>query len=96
MWETYDDVELCVDVYQLSLVVDDWQGGDALRNELVQGLDDRGLLAGGLKSNTNSNSLNSNSRKQIAFDLGIAFFPPRLTSMLSNVPMPRSPMERLR
>ena len=56
MWETYDDVELCVDVYQLSLVVDDWQGGDALRNELVQGLDDRGLLAGGLKSNTNSNS----------------------------------------
>ena len=53
MWETYDDVELCVDVYQLSLVVDDWQGGDALRNELVQGLDDRGLLAGGLKRNTN-------------------------------------------
>ena len=57
MWETYDDVELCVDVYQLSLVVDDWQGGDALRNELVQGLDDRGLLAGGLKRNTNLKQL---------------------------------------
>ena len=64
MWETYDDVELCVDVYQLSLVVDDWQGGDALRNELVQGLDDRGLLAGGLKRNTNLKQLKFKFKKK--------------------------------
>jgi hypothetical protein len=43
---TYDDVELCVNVDQLSVVVDDRQGRDPLVHKLPESLDDgHGVLA---------------------------------------------------
>ena len=49
---SYDDVELGVDVHQLPLVVHDGEGGDPGAHELVQGLDDGGLVLGGLEQVT--------------------------------------------
>ncbi len=98
---THDDVELCVDVDQLPLVVHDGEGGDALRHELVQRLDDRGLRAGNLADRNRGGFfflklfffffLVGNPSESNIFN----YFPLR-TSILSKDPIPSSPIDWLR